>query len=134
MKCRWILSIALVLSSVHTQASMWDKIPTETGNYCKDQARGFIRYLFGDDIKFYSTATSQCSGPAGCDINMWMEVDFCDGYLVATYAPYIMCSHPHYGSMPLYIKRLWAYGECKNFLPRDKYPTKETTFPYIHSK
>lgn len=121
--------VFLGLSVVEVQAGM-RKIPSETGNHCVDQAFGHLRHLFGEDIKMKKALTDGCST---CNNYDWIKTNICSGYFVSSYNGTASCSSAHYGFVPLYVKRIWAYGDCKKFLPRDSYLTKENTYPYIRN-
>lgn len=115
-----LLSALLFLSPAH--AASFAKVPSQTGNFCRDQALAHLRHLFGAGIRFGKTFTAL----AGDDVSMWIKTDACDGYFVAHLNRNASCTSAHYGFAPTYIRRIWAYGDCAALLPRDTYPRKDS--------
>lgn len=106
---------------------IFEKMATETGDFCTDQALGHMRYLFGDEVEVKKVFTDG----AGASINYWFETNICEGHMVATFIRGSSCSGAHYGSIPLYMQRLYADGNCQQIMSADSYPDFETTFPFI---
>lgn len=135
MRNTFLLSAVLMLALVGVRAEAgWMKIPSETDNYCVDQSFGHLRYLFGKEIQLKKVFTDGCSS---CNNYDWIKSNICSGYFVASFHGASSCKTTHYGrhawDMPIYITRIWAYGDCKKLMPRDTYLTKENTFPYINN-
>lgn len=106
---------------------LFEKMATETGDFCTDQALGHMRFLFGDDVEIKKVF----SDGSGANISYWFETNVCEGHMVASYIRGASCVGVHYGSIPLYMQRLSADGSCQQILSADSFPALETTFPFI---
>lgn len=117
--------LVIGFSTVNAQAS-WRVIRSETGNHCNDQARGYLRHLFGSNIKFESTWADSCM-TADSTCGNWIRTNLCTGYFVAVMAKTASCSGSHIGFVPMYVKRITAYGDCERLMPHSVYPTYHET-------
>ncbi|MGE0632086.1 MAG: hypothetical protein AB7O96_06740 [Pseudobdellovibrionaceae bacterium] len=128
-----VASMLTVNAGVQSAQAGWKKVQSETGNHCTDQVRGHLRYLFGNEVNFEKPYSEHCnSGDPNC--RYWFKTNLCDGYFVAVNIRGASCSHTHYGFVPIYVTRIWAYGDCKRLMPHDVYPRKDNTEPYIRRK
>lgn len=117
------LLILIYFLSVSAFAGIFTKMPTETGNFCLDQAVAHLRYLFGEGIEIKENFFDQ-----GGDVySFWIKTNLCDGQFVAAVYRNASCTSAHYGFVPLYIRRIWAHDQCKMLLPEDTYPTEKTS-------
>ena len=122
------VSMLITMGAATAQAEkVFTKIPSETGDYCTDQALGHMRYLFGDEVQIKKVFSES----AGEKVAYWFETNVCEGHMVATYFKGSTCGGAHYGSIPLYMQRLYAHGDCQQVMSADSYPALETTFPFI---
>ena len=123
-----IVLISLGLASTVAAAS-WNIVRSETGNHCTDQAIGHLRYLYGENITFSRYSETCQSGDQTC--KNWFKTNLCKGYFVAENIRGASCSHAHYGFVPMYVRRIWAYGDCQAIMPRDVYPRNDNTDQFI---
>ena len=116
-----LLGLAMVtgLMTVAGEASA-DVVPSETGDYCRDQALDGLRMLYGDAVEIKEVTFVDGAHET---VNYWMKTNVCEGYIVASFVRNASCKAPHYGFVPQYIKRLWAHGgTCVQVLPADISP------------
>ncbi|MGE3757895.1 MAG: hypothetical protein AB7H97_09065 [Pseudobdellovibrionaceae bacterium] len=93
-------------------------IPSESGNHCLDQAVQAIKQKFGKQTRILMTHND-----SGLESQyLWIRTNLCEGYFVGVYDRNASCTSAHYGFVPSYIKRIWAYGKCRKLLPKDLYP------------
>lgn len=115
----YLLAACLILGSVSASAGIFDRVPSPTGNYCKDEVVEFFEARFpGAQMKKLFTAGS------GRTWEFWMETNLCQGYFVYDFSGFDKgeCSNVQYGSRSRFMQRVWAYGECRDLMPRDEYP------------
>lgn len=122
MKKTFILFL-LVSLSFSAQAG-FEYIPTESGNYCKDQVTNFIYNYFGDNVQIEKMHKIKSGGP-GASIAFWVKTNLCDGYIVGETMSQPSCGTPHYGFVPAYVIRFWGYNKCHKLIKNDIYPTDE---------
>lgn len=123
------ISIFSVAFSLSEAFGSWEYMTSETGNHCTDQARGHLRYLFGENLEFSNYSEACQSSDTTC--KDWIKTNLCKGYFVVEKIKGASCSHAHYGFVPIYVRRIWAYGDCKALMPHDVYPRNDNTDPYI---
>ena len=111
-----VLSLAMMITGLISAEASAQVIPTETGDYCKDQALNQLRALYGVEVEIEAVFVDG----AHETVNYWMRTNLCDGHLVASFVRNASCKVAHYGSVPQYMKRLWAHGEnCQKVLQED---------------
>lgn len=128
MKRALVYGLLVGLCSLGANAQVFpNRISSETGNHCVDQAFGHLRFLFGPEISLRRIHTDSCPG---CSSQIWIRSNLCDGFFVAAFNGTSSCGVAHYGRVPQYVSRVWAHGDCARLLPADSYPTFETTVPF----
>ncbi len=107
------------------EADSFERIPTATGNYCKDQAIHFIKFRFGDEAKI-TEWFPHTGRPSGHGTMADVKVNFCDGFFsFKWFADSSTCKSAHYISVPRYLINIKGQRDCREFLPRAIRPTLE---------
>lgn len=126
----FVFAFVMTLGMVNVYA--WEPIPTETGNYCKDQGLYFLRHQFGgQNITVVEKGSELLSRDRikNAPPTVWTEwwsTSLCSGYFVMEFRGHkANCKRAHYGSVPAYLKRVRATGECLTLIPEEQYPTPE---------
>lgn len=119
MKLAILLLFPFLFAAIDAHA-MGGKIPTESGNYCKDEANEWIVKRFGAENK----AQSMTKAGSGRDWQFWAKVPVCDGAIVLDFAGTegFECTNAQYGSRTRYLRQIWGYGDCERVLPRPEFP------------
>lgn len=109
-----------VLSGSLANAGIFDRVPSKTGNYCKDEVYEFMERRF-PEVKVLSL--EKVGG--GIQWEMWMRTSACPhGYLVFAFNGIegFNCTMGQYGSRTYFLRQVWAYGSCESLLPHPEYP------------
>ncbi len=98
-------------------------MPTETGNYCVDQGRNFVRNALGPGTKVLKSYNDKARERNDIGYVTWHKTNKCEGYIAVNYGftRWWMCKLPHYYSVPHYARQAWATGDCKRLLPKFYY-------------
>ena len=107
------LGLALSLFSASSMGAM-DYIPSRSGDHCVDQATTRLEEHFGaiQITRVISRSYNEHS-------ELWIKNNLCEGYFVAVFAKGSGCKDNHYGMVPYYLRRIWAYGDCSGRLDKD---------------
>jgi hypothetical protein len=116
-----ILSTALLATS-SAFAGMFDRVPSESRNYCKDQVVNFFRNNIRSDFKITKTLKHKAA-PGGRKGKEWIWTNVCSDTFLVTFHPKADCKSVHYGRVPRYVKSISADGDCRKLLPRTAYPS-----------
>ena len=111
--------LPLLAMAIHqTQAQ---PLPAKDGNYCIDDIYQYIEQKFqaSNQIK----ETKRISASAGATWYYYVKVGFCSGYLVMDMGSKdsSICTNPQYGERIQTIERVYATGDCEQYLPEDDY-------------
>jgi len=110
------LATLLILIS---SAAYAGPIPTDTGDYCKDQIIDYMRTQFGDEVEFYNWERMK-QGRSG-DYLYWFNSNVCDSEIYVT-VPVSSgaCKTVHYWYVPLHVHTIYAEGNCRDLIPRQR--------------
>lgn len=123
-----VLMMAMGLLAAGSMASaeetfsegFFSTVPSASGDYCRDEALVALHDLYGEEAKIEVVAFVDGAHET---VNYWMKTNICEGYIVASFVRSAACKSAHYGSVPNYMKRLWAFGgNCVQVLPSDEFP------------
>ncbi len=104
----------------------WGRTRSRTGNFCKDQYENFLYNTYGQDLVIGKVVKSKTGGN-GSVTSFWIKTNLCTNYIVAETMAKPTCSIAHYGRVPIYIRRVWFRGDCRELSRRDLYPNHEST-------
>lgn len=129
----WICTL-ICLFSIFTQeqcsaqGNQLAPIHSDSGNFCVDQVHRYIIYRFGTNVKILKTFGTS-SGDGG-EASVWVHTNICSGYFVGGHNKNASCSISHYGKIPIYINRVWGYGDCARLLYQNEEPiTSDMIYP-----
>jgi hypothetical protein len=113
------ITLGFVLTGSASFAGWFQRTPTKTGNYCKDDAYVFIDQKFNGAAKIISLVKDRGADHRnGRGWYYWVQTDACEGYFVLEFGGTStdMCTIAHYGPRPQYLSSVWASGACKQYL------------------
>lgn len=113
------LSLLLLLAATDAFA-FGAKIPTESGNYCKDEANEWLVNRFGREGK----ALSMTKAGSGRDWQFWAKTKLCEDAIVLDFVGTEgnECTTAQYGERIRFMKQVWGQGDCARVLPRPEHP------------
>jgi len=112
--------VILFGSGANANAGIFDRVPSKTGNYCKDEVYEFMERRFPE-----AKVTSLEKIGGGTQWEMWMRTSACpDGYLVFVFNGIegFNCTMGQYWRRTYFMRQVWAYGSCESVLPSPEYP------------
>lgn len=115
-----LFNLMILLSMKRASAT---PIAARNDNYCIDD---IYRYM---DQKFQAanhiTKQFRVSGTTGVTWYFYVVVDFCKGNFVMDMDTHesSICTNPQYGSRTQTFRRVYAIGDCQDYLPEDDFPT-----------
>jgi len=123
MKTALFASIGALLISTNLFA--WDRVPTESGDYCKDEVVRFLDKFGPEELEITKIwkDTRSCKDGEGPGICFWVYTDYCRGNIIL-YVDSVSrdCKIPHYGSRSnmLVPQRTWGTQDCAAVADRIK--------------
>ena len=116
-KKAWIVLSIFMFANCWSIASNGQSIPTDTGDHCRDDAIAFMDKHFGHDLTPVDWERDTHSGPAPHGhVVFIVHFEECSGALVMVTGNSDFCQLPHYWHRGSYIRRVFATGDCKEFL------------------
>lgn len=113
------VTILFLISCLFIAIAKAGPIPTETGDYCKDQILDFMRTQFHEDIELTNWDKMKM-GRSG-DYLYWFDAkELCEegSFYVEVPVSSGSCSTVHYWYVPLYVHRIRGDKDCKRYYPR----------------
>lgn len=97
-----------------------ERIPSESGNYCKDEANEFIRYYWGPRARFHELKKLG----NGTQWEYWGEANFCRGNFVFIYLAQenFGCSQAQLDRRSRFLMQVYATDDCRRLLPHQAFP------------
>src|SRR6266481_462341 len=90
-----------------------ERVHSETGNYCVDEAQGLLQRSYGPGAKVTKAQVMSTYN----SWELWVRSTVCTDWIV--FHPSVlqkdsMCTMPAYGSAPQLLTTMWGYGDCAN--------------------
>lgn len=115
-----LLCSFVIFSGSTASAGLFDKVPTKSGNYCKDEVTEYMAKNFRG-----AKVTEVNKSGGGLEWAMWVVTDACpNGNLVFEFRGIegYNCTMAQYGSRTRFLRYVWSTGECESILKGTDYP------------
>lgn len=107
----------VVLFSTVAMAFPWKFVPSQSGDYCRDELEQLLQKKFGENVK----VTDAKGLGSGEQWVMWATSNACSGYIAASFmGEKWTCKQGVYGKRPHTLIAAYGHsGTCKDMIPKN---------------